>query len=107
MSSTLTINAAVAGVAGAGMALSGSSLGLLSLFRRRTERQDRPVTLLPLVVLVLTVFAGCWRSSTTSPSSNGSPASGSSAPTTTTVTVTATSGSVRHAATFSLTVTAK
>jgi hypothetical protein len=52
-------------VAGAGMALSGSSLGLLLLFRRRKERQDRLVTLLPLVVLVLTVFAGCSKSSTT------------------------------------------
>jgi len=62
MISTLTINAAVASavtkVAGAGMALGGSSLGLLLLFRRRKERQDRLTTLLPLVVLVLTVFAG-------------------------------------------------
>jgi fibronectin type 3 domain-containing protein len=111
MSSTLTINAAVAGtamkVAGAGMALSGSSLGLLLLVRRRKERQGRLMTLLPLVVLVLTVFVGCSKSSTTTQSSTGAPSSGSGTPTTTTVTVTATAGSVMHAATFSLTVTAQ
>ena len=111
MSSTLTINAAVAGtamkVAGAGMALGGSSLGLLLLVRRRKERQGRLMTLLPLVVMVLTVFVGCSKNSTTTQSSNGSASSGSGTPTTTTVTVTATAGSVMHAATFSLTVTAQ
>ena len=112
MTSTLTINAAVATTAakvvGAGMVLSGSSLGLLLLVRRRRDgQQGRLMTVLPFVVLMLTVFVGCSKSSTTSQSSGGSPSAGTPTTTTTTVTVTATSGSLMHAATFSLAVTAQ
>jgi hypothetical protein len=60
----------------------------------------------PMSVAAMTLFVGCSKSPVTQTSTGGDPSSGmtTTTPTSTTVTVTATSGSVMHAATFTLAV---
>jgi hypothetical protein len=75
----------------------GQSLGFA--VRRRRRGLHWMMLLLPSIVVAVTLIAGCSKSSsTTNPTTGGTS-------TTSTVTVTATSGSLMHAATFSLTVT--
>jgi beta-galactosidase len=99
LSSTLTINAAATAAtwrAPGGLLLAGSPL-VFGLFfvRRRGQRGGRWLMLVPLVAVALTMLAGCSKNTTTS--TGGS--------TDSTVTVTATSGSIMHSTTFTLTVT--
>ena len=100
MSSTLTISVASATAAmvkaRTGLLLAGSPLLLGLLFVRRGQRGARLLMLLPLTAVALTVLVGCTKSSNTTTTGGG---------TTSTVTVTATSGSVMHSETFTLTVT--
>jgi beta-galactosidase len=104
MSSTVSVNTTVASAAiskNSGLLFSGSSLAVVLGFavRRKRRRLHWMVLLLPSIVVATTLLAGCSKSSfTTNPTTGGTP-------TTSTVTVTATSGSLMHAATFSLTVT--
>jgi hypothetical protein len=113
MSSTLTINSAAATAAAAvrartGLLLAGSPLALgLFFVRRRRQPGGRLLMLLPLAVMALTLFVGCSKTGTTSSTtSTGTPTSGTpTTSTVSTVTVTATSGSVMHSTTFTLTVT--
>jgi beta-galactosidase len=100
MSSTLTVNAATTAAViqtHSGLLFSGSSLAIVLGFAVRRKRRGglHWTMLLPLIVVALTLITGCSKNSSTT----------TSTPTSSTVTVTATSGSVMHAATFSLTVT--
>ena len=111
MTSTLTVNTAVATAAlrtGSGLLLSGSSLAIALCFvRRRSRRGGKLLMLLPMSVAAMTLFVGCSKSSpSTQQTNSGDLPTTTAAPTVTTVTVTATSGSVMHAATFTLTVNA-
>jgi hypothetical protein len=100
LSSTLTINAAATTAATlrapGGLLLAGSPLVFgLFLVRRRGQRGGRLLMLVPLAAVALTMFAGCSSKNTTSTAGG----------TESTVTVTATSGSIMHSTTFTLTVT--
>jgi hypothetical protein len=108
MSSTVTVNTTVASAAiskSSGLWFSGSSLAVVLGFAVRSRRRRLHwMLLLPSIVVAMTLIAGCTKSSsTTNPTSGGTPTASTS--TTSTVTVTATSGSLMHTATFSLTVT--
>jgi beta-galactosidase len=114
MVSTLTVSTSVTTAGGpinSGLLFSGSSLAVvLGLAVRRRRRSLLLTLLLPSIVVAVTLLTGCGGSSSSTPSTSGTTpggggGGGGGTTTASTITVTATSGSLMHTATFTLTVT--